>query len=170
MLAAARTHCTRFLLPLLVIGLLSAAGAQPGEPQVSFAVIGDSGTGTREQFAVAQAMERAAEKDPFQLVLMLGDNIYGDTRDPAVLAAKYAQLAAQPGFRRLRDRVPVLATWDDHDYGENDAGGDYPMKEASRRMFCDFWGVAADSPRRSRDGIYDAVEFAAGGQIGRAHV
>ncbi|NBU25390.1 MAG: alkaline phosphatase family protein [Gammaproteobacteria bacterium] len=103
----------------------------------------------------------AAEPDLF---IFLGDNIYGDTRDPAVLEAKYAQLAAQPGFRRLRDRVPVLAVWDDHDYGENDAGGDYPMKEASRRIFCDFWGVAADSPRRSRDGIYDAVEFAAGGR------
>lgn len=103
----------------------------------------------------------AAEPDLF---IFLGDNIYGDTRDPAVLEAKYARLAAQPGFRRLRDRVPVLAIWDDHDYGENDAGGDYPMKEASRRIFCDFWGEPSGSPRRIRDGIYDAVEFAAGGR------
>lgn len=99
-----------------------------------------------------------------ELFIFLGDNIYGDTRDPAVLEAKYAQLAAQPGFRRLRDRVPVLAIWDDHDFGENDAGGDYPMKDASRRIFCDFWGEPAGSPRRVRDGIYEAVEFAAGGR------
>jgi alkaline phosphatase D len=64
----------------------------------------------------------------------------------------------------LRDRVPVLATWDDHDYGEDDAGADYPMKEVSQRIFCDFWGEPADSPRRTRDGIYDAVEFSAGGR------
>ena len=50
----------------------------------------------------------ASEPDLF---VFLGDNIYGDTRDPTVLRAKYAQLAAQPGFKRLRERVPVLATW-----------------------------------------------------------
>jgi alkaline phosphatase D len=93
------------------------------------------------------------------LFVFLGDNVYGDTRDMDVLRAKYAQLAAQPGFRRLRERTPLLATWDDHDYGENDAGADYPQKEASRRIFCDFWGEPADSPRRSRDGIYTSARF-----------
>ena len=44
----------------------------------------------------------------------------------AVLRSKYAQLAAKPGFARLRAMVPVVATWDDHDYGANDAGN---MKE-----------------------------------------
>ena len=103
----------------------------------------------------------ASEPDLF---VFLGDNIYGDTRDPAVLRAKYAQLAAQPGFKRLRERVPVLATWDDHDFGENDAGAEYPLKEESRRIFCDFWGEPPDSPRRQRDGIYHAVEYTAAGQ------
>ena len=103
----------------------------------------------------------ASEPDLF---VFLGDNIYGDTRDPAVLRAKYAHLAAQPGFKRLRERVTVLATWDDHDFGENDAGADYPMKEESRRIFCDFWGEPADSPRRRRDGIYHSVEYATAGQ------
>jgi alkaline phosphatase D len=98
------------------------------------------------------------------LFVFLGDNIYGDTRDPSVLRARYALLAAQPGFRRLRERVPVLAIWDDHDFGENDAGAEYPMKEESRRIFCDFWGEPADSPRRRRDGIYHSVEYAAAGQ------
>jgi len=94
-----------------------------------------------------------------ELFVFLGDNIYGDTRDEAVLRAKYRSLAEQPGFRRLCARVPVLATWDDHDYGEDDAGGDYPMKEASRQIFCDFWSEPPDSPRRTRDGIYDALTF-----------
>jgi alkaline phosphatase D len=107
--------------------------------------------------------EAVLAADP-DLFIFLGDNIYGDTRDPAVLSAKYAQFAAQPGFRRLCDRVPVLATWDDHDYGEDDAGADYPMKEVSQRIFCDFWGEPTDSLRRTRDGIYDAVEFSAGGR------
>lgn len=98
------------------------------------------------------------------LYVGLGDNIYGDTRDMTVLAAKYAKLAAIPGFKRLRERVPMLATWDDHDFGENDAGGDYPMKRASQQIFCDFWGEAPDSPRRTRDGIYTAVTVGPPGQ------
>jgi alkaline phosphatase D len=98
------------------------------------------------------------------LFIFLGDNIYGDTRDMSVLAAKYAQLAANPGFRRLRERTPVLATWDDHDFGENDAGREYPMREESRRLFCDFWGEPADSPRRSRDGIYTSVTLGPAGK------
>ncbi len=88
------------------------------------------------------------------LFLFLGDNIYGDTRDMNVLSEKYARFGAMPGVRKLRESIPHIATWDDHDYGENDAGSEYPMKEESRRIFCDFWGEPADSPRRTRDGIY----------------
>jgi alkaline phosphatase D len=98
------------------------------------------------------------------LFIFLGDNVYGDTRDEAVLRGKYERLAAQPGFRRLCEQVPILATWDDHDYGEDDAGADYPMKNVSQRIFCDFWGEPADSPRRVRDGIYDAVTFVSAGR------
>jgi alkaline phosphatase D len=94
-----------------------------------------------------------------ELMIMLGDNVYLDTRDPAVMKAKYEKLAAKPLFQRARAEIPMIATWDDHDFGENDAGGDYPMKEETRRQFCDFWGEAADSPRRTRDGIYTSYVF-----------
>jgi alkaline phosphatase D len=33
------------------------------------------------------------------------------------------------------------------------------MKDASRRIFLDFWGEPADSPRRDRDGIYASYLF-----------
>lgn len=93
------------------------------------------------------------------LFIFLGDNIYGDSRDMGVLAAKYAQLATIPGFAKLRETTPLVAMWDDHDFGENDAGGEYPMKEASRQLFLDFWGEPADSPRRERDGVYASYVF-----------
>lgn len=98
------------------------------------------------------------------LFIFLGDNIYADTRDPAVMAAKYAALAAKPGFQKLKASTPLMAIWDDHDYGENDAGGEYPMKDESRRQFCDFWGEAAISPRRTRDGVYTAAIFGPAGR------
>lgn len=94
------------------------------------------------------------------LFIFLGDNIYGDTRDMAVMAQKYEKLAAKPGFRQLRDTTPVIATWDDHDFGENDAGREYPMKQQSKDLFMKFWQEPKDSVRWQRDdGIYTSYEY-----------
>ena len=94
-----------------------------------------------------------------ELTLLLGDNIYADTLDMNVMRAKYAKLAAMPGFQLLRKTCPILATWDDHDLGANDAGGDYPKKDESQKVFLDFFGDPADSPRRHRPGVYDSKVF-----------
>jgi alkaline phosphatase D len=98
------------------------------------------------------------------LFIFLGDNIYADTRDMELMRRKYAMLAAQPGFARLRETTPLVAMWDDHDFGENDAGGDFPMKDESRRIFLDFWQEPAGSPRRERDGVYAAYVFGPPGE------
>jgi alkaline phosphatase D len=56
--------------------------------------------------------------------------------------------------------TPVVATWDDHDYGANDAGAEFPMKGESKDVFLDFFGEPADSERRLRDGgVYDAYTY-----------
>jgi alkaline phosphatase D len=110
--------------------------------------------GSRPQPILDVVVEQAPE-----LFLFLGDNIYADTRNPDVMRAKYRQLADSSAFRRLWATCPILATWDDHDFGANDAGGDFPMKEESRRQFLDFWKVPADSPRRTHPGVYDAVSY-----------
>lgn len=94
-----------------------------------------------------------------ELFLFIGDNIYGDAREADVLAKKWRQLGAQPGYRKLKATCPVLATWDDHDYGWNDAGEEYPLKVESQRLFLDFFGESADSPRRQRAGVYDAKVY-----------
>jgi len=94
-----------------------------------------------------------------ELFIFLGDNIYGDTLDMAVMRSKYGQLAAKPGFRELRQKTQIVATWDDHDYGRNDAGREYPKKRESRDVFMDFWNEPENSPRRTREGIYTSYMF-----------
>lgn len=94
-----------------------------------------------------------------EVFLFIGDNIYGDTEDMSVMRAKYAKLAAMPGFQKFRKDVPILATWDDHDYGVNDGGANYPKRVESQKEFLDFWGEPVDSPRRKREGVYDARVF-----------
>lgn len=94
-----------------------------------------------------------------ELFLFLGDNVYADTEDMERMHAAYSRLAAIPAFQGLRRQAAVLATWDDHDYGANDAGRDYPKRAESKEIFLDFWGEPKDSPRRRRPGVYDARTF-----------
>src|SRR5882724_9941956 len=93
------------------------------------------------------------------IYLSLGDNIYGDTEDMAVMKKKYDMLAAIPGWQKLKATCPLLATWDDHDYGVNDGGADYPKKDESQQLFLDFFGFPKDSPRRTQKGVYSAEVF-----------
>ncbi len=68
------------------------------------------------------------------------------------MAATYARLGAHPEFQSFRRLVPILAIWDDHDYGANDAGREYPKKAEAKEVFLDFFGEPTDSPRRARPG------------------
>jgi alkaline phosphatase D len=91
-----------------------------------------------------------------EMFLFIGDNIYADTRDPVVLKKKWQELGEQPGYQKLKAACPILATWDDHDFGEDDAGAEFPIKKESQRIFLDFFEEPADSVRRKREGVYAA--------------
>lgn len=103
------------------------------------------------------------DADP-DLFIFLGDNVYADTSDMGELKACYNRLAAQPGFQALSRACSVLATWDDHDYCKNGSGANFRGKRDSQRVFLDFWGDSEASPRRARDGVYDASTFGPEGQ------
>ncbi len=146
------------MLSLWILGLLvgtafPVGGAQPApEAAVERIAFGSC----LHQSRPAPILDVIAEFEPDTFVF-LGDNVYGDTRDMTKLAADYAKLGAMPGYQRLRDRAQVLAIWDDHDMGENDAGAEYPLKVQSKQVMLDFFGEPPGSPRRQREGNYDAV-------------
>lgn len=99
------------------------------------------------------------------LFVFLGDNFYADAATPEALRARHAEFAREAvALQAFRRRVPHLATWDDHDYGLDDAGAEYPHRRLSQQLFCDTWGEPADSPRRQRDGIYTAQVLEAHGR------
>lgn len=97
------------------------------------------------------------------LFLFLGDNVYADTTKPEVMRAEYEKLDAIPGYRKLRETCPILAVWDDHDYGQNDAGKEYPMKVEAEKIFHEFFQTPADSGALSRPGIYQTRYFGGDG-------
>lgn len=109
-------------------------------------------------------LEVAARLKP-DVFVFLGDNIYGDTEDMDVLKSKYTKLGNKKEFQQLWDSTRVLAVWDDHDYGENDAGRHYPYKEPSKEIFLDFWKVPANSERRQHKGIYGVEELEKNGKV-----
>ena len=86
--------------------------------------------------------------------IFLGDNVYLDTRDTSVMKREYAKLNANTSFQKLKAATKILATWDDHDYGEDDAGKYYPMKRESKEMFLNFFAEPNNSERYKHDGIY----------------
>lgn len=99
-----------------------------------------------------------------QLFLFMGDNIYGDTKDMEVLKEKWDKLRAQPGFQALKQNCSVLAVWDDHDYGWNDAGAEYEMRVPSQELFLNAMEVPKDREPWSHPGIYDAYHYGEEGQ------
>lgn len=99
------------------------------------------------------------------LFIYLGDNIYGDTEDMEVLKAKYAKLGEKPEFKTLNRMTQVLATWDDHDYGVNDGGKEYPKKAESKEVFLDFWKEPEVSQRRTHEGIYHSILYGQGDRV-----
>lgn len=94
-----------------------------------------------------------------QLFLFLGDNVYGDSKKMTVLQSRYNMMSCKPEFQALTQSCPIIATWDDHDFGWNDSGKEYPHKEESKNIFLKFWGEPENSPRREHTGIYTSYEY-----------
>ncbi len=83
-------------------------------------------------------------------------SIVADRRE---LKSAYTELADRPEFELARDAFPILATWDDHDYGGNDAGADFKHKEAARALFMKFLNGSGSTSTTAPDGIYYAKLF-----------
>jgi hypothetical protein len=114
---------SRRLLSLAILiaaayAVLPAQTAQaplPNRPgSLKFAAIGDNGTGDRPQYEVAEQMTKAHAAFPFDLVIMLGDNMYGGQR-PADFVRKFET----PYAPLLKAGVTFQAALGNHDRPEN---------------------------------------------------
>ena len=103
-----------------------------------FAIIGDSGTGSRSQYEVGAEMTKAQQIFPFEFVIMLGDNIYGSER-PQDFAKKFEL----PYKALLDQKIPFYASLGNHDdptqrfYKPFNMNGDrfYTFKKGDARFF-----------------------------------
>ncbi len=94
----------------------------------------------------------ATQPDAF---VFLGDNVYADTEDRREMRKAYETLGAKSGYQALLATCPVYAIWDDHDYGVNDGGAEFPMREQAEEEFHRFFKTPEGADSRKRPGIYD---------------
>jgi predicted phosphodiesterase len=80
------------------------------EDSVRFAIIGDTGTGSKSQYEIGAQLTKARTIFPFEFVIMLGDNIYGSER-PQDFVAKFEK----PYQALLDAKVPFYAALGNHD-------------------------------------------------------
>ncbi len=95
----------------------------------------------------------AKEKSDF--MLWLGDAWY--TRDVDYYSEwglwyRASHDRATPVLQNFLKAMPHFATWDDHDYGPNDIGGNYILKETSRNVFNKYF--CNPSSGQNGQGIY----------------
>ncbi len=88
-----------------------------------------------------------------------GDNIYADSGDMAKVEEEYTIQNNNPDYRKLKELIPIMGTWDDHDYGINDAGAEWEMKKKSQQLFLNFMGISQNDPARMQEGIYTSKVF-----------
>ena len=90
-------------------------GALPARADsLKFAAIGDSGTGDRPQYEVGQRMATERMRFPFELVIMLGDNMYG-RQQPEDFVTKFER----PYSALLSAGVLFYASLGNHDNPRN---------------------------------------------------
>jgi len=142
------------IIPLILTCILSTASAQDSIKRIAFG-------SCSAHFGKQKIWKSVVDKKP-DLWIWLGDNIYADTEDMAKMAYRYAQLDSNVNYRLLKREVPMIATWDDHDYGGNDLGKHYPKKVESQRLFLQFFNEPEDSPRWNQEGIYISYTYGVG--------
>jgi len=89
----------------------------------------------------------------------LGDIVYADTEDMEQMRGRYLELAGFEPYAALARSTRILGTWDDHDYGRDNAGKEYPQRARAQQLLLDFLGEPADSPRRTQQGVYAVADL-----------
>ena len=141
---------------LLFIALIFLVSCEKNEPSVNIkpSHIYSIGFGSCLTQEKPMPIFNTIKSENYDLFLMLGDNVYGDTDSNDLIELRDAYEKQRENFDRLNLNFPFEAIWDDHDYGKNDGGKEYIYKEEAEQIFLDFWNIPQDDIRRDRPGLY----------------
>lgn len=146
---------TPFFLLLIPISLMAQTPEGHRQERIRTIAFGSCS----DQEKVDKQLWNEVNKERPDVWIWLGDNIYGDTEDMSEMWSDYEKQMSHPGYKRLMRQTEIFGIWDDHDYGINDGGWDYPMKDQSRDLLFDFVQLEKDHPAWQRKGAYQAHTF-----------
>ncbi|UTW54831.1 alkaline phosphatase D family protein [Kordiimonas sp. SCSIO 12610] len=121
---------------------------------------------------IAQPIWKQIAADNPELFLFIGDNVYADKNrgewvndfSRAELEYSYRTLQQHPEFTDFQSKFPMLVTWDDHDFGKNDAGIEFDLKTDAKELMLETFGLPQDSSIADRDGVYHSAYFGEDGK------
>ena len=142
-----------FLLCLLFSSATVAIGQNSAITRIAF------GSCSKDE---EQQLWREVVDQKAQLWIWLGDNIYGDSQDTSVLRAKYKRQKSNADYQLLLKTMPVIGTWDDHDYGVNDGGKFNPKKKIIKETLLEFLDVPSTALVRKHEGVYSSNSYGTG--------
>nr|WP_156780938.1 alkaline phosphatase D family protein [Hyphomonas sp. Mor2] len=156
-------------IPDSALPTAGAGAAFPSEDAVITSVL--LGSCLDEEKGPSAAMRSIANENA-DLFLMVGDNVYGDRDGRAYVnnqpnldevRESFADLAAREDFQAVRAAHPMMVAWDDHDFGANDAGNEFPFRGLAERVHEVFWGLESQDVGKW-PGTYYARSFGPDGQ------
>ena len=124
---------------------------------------------SRVAFASCHSMRRVTPNGVFERLreytperfFWTGDAVYVNTTNTTELSTAYSKMTTYPPYTRFVESIGannIDGTWDDHDYGLNDAGKELTEKPTRQQLFLNFIGKD-DNPRRGftqREGVYSS--------------
>jgi hypothetical protein len=87
---------------------------------------------------VQKEMWRVVQDSNPDMVFLIGDAVYLDGRnsdDEGGMWRRHLEVRQAFDLFKWKNLKPVISVWDDHDFGINDGGESYPLKQATRQMF-----------------------------------
>jgi len=93
-----------------------------------------------------------------------GDSIYADGKGIGEILAAYTTQNLVEDYITFKSQTPIVGIWDDHDFGKNNGGEDYPDKKLSQQYALDFLEETVNSFRRKQEGLYTSYDFGEAGK------
>lgn len=93
------------------------------------------------------------------LYLALGDNVYASHENQKPISAQYKKLLNNSDYVQLRESIPTMAIWDDHDYGLNDGGAEWSGKYEAKEDFLKHFPYVKSSINTKQDGLFHSKIF-----------
>lgn len=102
-------------------------------------------------------MWQSLKKSQPDLILFIGDSVYADSSGhgpatPFHLWRQFATARFTLDIFKWRELTPILSVWDDHDFGHDNAGIEYPYIQESQNNFRSFYAQDFQTSQNLKSG------------------